>query len=124
MQNKRLNIQPIAITNAVTNLLNPTLTSAAGGVNIACTQPYVLIRHMRVVNRTAAAVTVSLYKGATGASAAGTEYAWNGASVPANSFLEWYGELRLDSTDFLTGIAGANNALTLDVDQAEIGFSG
>lgn len=124
MQNKRLNIQPIAITNGVTNLLNALLTSAAGGVNIACTQPYVLIRHMRVLNKTAAPVTLTMYKGGTGASVAGTELDFGGTSVPANSYLDWYGELRLDSTDFVTGIAGSNTALVLNVDQAEIGFSG
>lgn len=124
MQNKRLNIEPIAITAAAANLLNPTLTSTAGGVNIACTQPYVLIRHMRVVNKTSGAVTVTLYKGATGGSAAGTEFAWNATSVPANSFLDWYGELRLDTGDFLTGLASAATSLTLNIDQAEIGFAG
>jgi hypothetical protein len=124
MQNKRLNIQPIAIPAAVANLLNPTLTSAAGGVGIICTQPYVLIRHMRVVNKTALPVAVTLYKGGTGGAVAGTEFAWNGAVVPANGFLDWSGELRLDTGDFLTGLAGTVTALVLNVDQAEIGFSG
>lgn len=124
MQNKRLNIQPIAITNGVTNLLNALLTSVAGGVNVTCTQPYVLIRHMRVLNKTAAPVTLTMYKGGTGASVAGTELDFGGTSVPANSYLDWYGELRLDSGDFITGIAGSNTALVLNVDQTEIGFSG
>lgn len=124
MQNKRLNIQPVAVTNAASNMLNPTLTSAAGGVGIVCTQPYVLIRHIRAVNKTAASHTISMYKGATSGSAAGTEFAWNATVVPANSFIDWYGELRLDTGDFLTALADANTSIVLNFDQAEIGFAG
>ena len=122
VQNKRLNIPPITLTATLTtNLLNPTLTSAAGGVNVTCTQPYLLVRHMRVVNSNAAAATVSLFKGLTGANTA--FFAWNAASVPGNGSLDWYGEQRFDTADFLVGGA-STTGLYLDIDDVEIGFSG
>ena len=36
-------------------------------------QPYIILRHIRILNKTAGAVTFSLWKGATGANTAGTE---------------------------------------------------
>ena len=120
--NKAVNIQPIAIPNAVGNLLNPAVTSLAGPVGLTLSQPYLIINHMRITNKTAAAVSVTLYKGATGGSAAGTEFAFAGVSIPANSYVDWYGKLRLDAADFLTGVAGAASALGLTA-EGEIGFS-
>jgi vacuolar-type H+-ATPase subunit B/Vma2 len=86
------------------------------------TQPYIIIKHMRVVNNDASNHTIKLFKGATGASAVGTEVAFSGTTIGANSFSDWYGQLRLDSADFLTGFADVANKLTLNID-AEIGIS-
>jgi hypothetical protein len=61
--------------------------------------------------------------GATGGYAAGTEFAWQGLSVAANSYVDWYGLLRLDSGDFLVGGAGTATALTWQA-EGEIGISG
>ena len=116
--NKPLRVGPIALTNAAADLLNPPGTT--GGVN-AAGSPYAIVRHIRVVNKTGAGVTVSLFIGATGASAAGTEFAWSGTTVPANSFLDWYGVLRLDPNTFLTGLASANTSLTIDI-EGELGI--
>jgi hypothetical protein len=121
-QNKILNIEPVAISNSVANILNPGITSLSGPTGYTQTQPYLLIKHIRIVNKTGTAATVSLYKGASGASAAGTEYAFNGTSVPANSSVDWYGLLRLDSGDYLTGVAGTASALTFNA-EGEIGLS-
>jgi len=119
MQNTQVRFGPLALTNAVANIINPaTLT---GGVNPGATKTYILIKHIRVVNKTAGAITCSFYIGATGASAAGTEYLGNGLSVPANSYIDFYGNTRLDSTDFLTGVAGANTSLTFEA-EGEIGI--
>lgn len=124
-ENKRLNIEPIALTNTpTTNLLNGNVTSLAGPVGFTLTQPYILIRHMRAVNKTASIATVSLWKGATAGNAAGTELAWQGTPVPANGSIDWYGELRLDAADFLVGGSGTSAAITLNIDDAEIGISG
>ena len=122
MQNKQVNIGGIAIPNAVGNLLNCAITSLAGPVGMTHSQPYLLIRHIRVMNKTAGAVTLTCYKGATGGSAAGTEFAFAAVSIPANSSVDWYGSARFDSTDFLTGVAGAATSLVMNV-EGEIGFS-
>lgn len=123
MADKIQNVEPIAVTNSASNLFNCALTSAAGGVNCALTQPKAIIRRITAVNKTNASHTITLYKGATGASAAGTEFIWNGSIVPANSSISQPMAARFDSTDFLTGLADANTAIVLNID-AEIGFSG
>lgn len=120
-QNKKLNIEPIAVTAAVTNLLNCAITSLAGPVGYIQTQPYLLVKHIRANNTTAAAITLNLYKGATGASAAGTQFAFPGNSIPANSWVDFYTEARFDAVDFLTGVASAVG-ITLNI-SAEIGIA-
>lgn len=118
--NKILNIPPVAIGTSVANVLN---TGGAGtGVGYTATAPYIILKHMRILNKTASAVTFNMWKGATGASAAGTEVAWNAYSVAANSYIDWYGQMRLDSADFLTASASAATSLTLQM-EGEIGLS-
>lgn len=122
--NKILNVQPIALTATLTtNLFNVGVTSMAGPVGVTVGQPYAIIRHMRVTNKTGAAVNVSLWKGASAGNVAGTEFGWSAVSVPANSFIDWYGVARFDSGDFLVGGAGSASALTLTL-EGEIGISG
>jgi hypothetical protein len=78
---------------------------------------YTLIRHIHIANVTAGAVTATLYVGATGGSAGGTELE-KALSVPANSDKDIYfgGQgLRMDSTDFLSGLASAGSSLTITV---------
>jgi hypothetical protein len=76
---------------------------------------YTVIRHVHIANVTAGAVTFTLYVGATGGSAAGTEL-FKGKSVAANDTYDWYGVLRMSSTDFLTGLASAATSLTIEVE--------
>ncbi len=123
-QNKSFRFGPVALTNTLTtNILNPNVTSVAGPVGFTMTQPYILLTHLRIVNKTAGAVTCSFWLGATGANAAGTEVIAQGTAVAANSFLDWYGRLRLDAADFLVGGAGAATSLSLE-GEGEIGVSG
>lgn len=75
----------------------------------------VVIRHMHFANVTAAAKTFSLYVGATGGSAGGTEL-FKDFSIAANSVYDWYGALRLSSTQFLSGVASAASAITVTVE--------
>ncbi len=119
--NKVLNIEPAAVPTAAGNLLNSGITSLAGPVGYTQTQPYLVLKHIRLTNRTTAAIVATLYKGATGASAAGTEFAFAAVSVPANSYVDWYGQARFDSADFLTGVAGA--AGVTFTAEGEIGIS-
>ena len=76
---------------------------------------YTVIKHIRVTNKTAGAVTFTLYIGATGGSAAGTEIAF-GKSVAANDYTDLYFPgLKMLNTDFLTGLASAATSLTITV---------
>lgn len=121
MQNKSLRVGPAALAAAAANILNGAVTSLAGPTGVTFTQPVLTLTHIRIVNKTAAPVTASLFIGATGGSAAGTEFAYSGTSIPANSYVDWYGKLRLESTDFLTGLAGAATSLTFEA-EGEVGF--
>lgn len=121
-QNKVFRFGPIALTTTMTtNLLNPP--TAAGGVNGGSSSQYIVLKHLRVVNKTAGAVTFSLWLGATGANAAGTEVIGQALSIPANDYVDWYGLLRLDAADFLVGGASANTSLSIE-GEGEIGVAG
>jgi hypothetical protein len=118
--NKAIRLGPVAVANAVGNLFNPpTIT---GGVNPpgTSTNTYYILRHIRIVNKTAGAVTFSGYIGATGGSAAGTEFLGTALSIAANSAYDFYGAIRLDVADFLTGVASAATSLTIEA-EGEIG---
>lgn len=120
--NKTFRFGPIALTNTLTtNLLNPP--TATGGTNGGSSAQYIILKHIRWVNKTAGAITFSHWLGATGANAAGTEVLGQGKSVPANDYIDWYGYLRLDSADFLVGGASANTSLSIE-GEGEIGVSG
>lgn len=122
--NKIVNIPPIALTvTLTTNILNPGVTSMAGPVGFTIGQPYLVLRHIRVSNKTGTAATFSLWKGLTGANTAGTEFIGTVISVPANTGVDYYGIWRFDSTDFLVGGSATATALTITMD-GEVGISG
>jgi hypothetical protein len=121
-QNKVIRFGPIALTNTLTtNIINCNITSLAGPVGYTQTQPYLLIRHIRIVNKTASAATFSLWIGATGGNVAGTEFMGIATVVPANAYIDWYGNLRLDAADFLVGGSATATALTLEA-EGEVGL--
>jgi len=72
---------------------------------------YDVIKHLHVVNKTAGAVTFSIWIGASAGNAAGTEW-FNAQSVAANNVYDWYGNLKLLTADFLVGGASAATSLT------------
>jgi hypothetical protein len=132
MDNKIIRFGPVALTTTTTtNILNPpTLT---GGTGLAGTNSntYLVIKHIRIGNKTSSAASCALWIGATGANSAGTEAIMVGAasagaltqgvSVAANSYVDWYGMLRMDTADYLVGGAGAATALTIE-GEMEIGI--
>ena len=124
-QNKAIRFGPVALTNAAANIINPPTLTGGTGLAGTNTNTYVLITHIRLVNKSAAAATASLYIGLTGGSAAGTEFAFNSTSIPANAaagnYVDWYGRVRLDIADFLSGLASANTAITFEA-EGEIGI--
>lgn len=120
--NKTFRFGPVALSNTLTtNILNCNVTSLAGPVGFTMTQPYLIIKHIRIVNKTGASATFSLWLGATGGNAAGTEVIGIGKSVAANDYEDWYGQLRMDAADFLVGGASAATTLTIQ-GEGEIGL--
>lgn len=120
--NKIIRFGPVAMSATLTtNIINGNVTSLAGPVGFTMTQPYIILRHIRIVNKTGGAVSFSLYLGATGANTAGTEVIGTALSVAANSAFDWYGLLRMDVADFLVGGASAGTSLTFEA-EGEIGL--
>ncbi len=98
-------IGPIALTNTLTtNIYNNTSALL-----------FDVIKHIHVSNKTAGAVTFSLWLGATGANAAGTEL-FTGQSVAANSSFDYYCNMKMVTADFLVGGASAGTSLTITIE--------
>lgn len=121
-QNKKIRVGPVALSNTLTtNILNPP--TATGGVGAGSSSNYIILNRIRILNKTANPATFSLWIGATGANAAGTEFIGTGMAVAPNSAFDWYGAVRLDAADFLVGGASAATTLTFEA-EGEIGVAG
>lgn len=123
MQQKPFRFGPVAMAAAAANILNPGTTT--GGVNSTAAPNAslrIILTHIRVVNKTGVPATASLFVGATGGSAAGTEFAFSAKSVPANDAVDWNGRMPLDVADFLTGLASGAATLTIE-GEGEIGVA-
>lgn len=119
--NKIIRMGPVALSNTLTtNIVNPPTLTGGTGLAGTNTASYLILRHIRIVNKTAGAVTFSLYIGGTGGNVAGTEFLGLGTSIAANSYVDWYGQLRLDTADFLVGGASAPTSLTFQA-EGELG---
>jgi len=130
--NKVVIFPPITLTTATNrNLFGPptVVASIALSVPPTSTGGYIIIRHIRVVNTTAGALSFILFNGASGVQTAGKEiiaggvatanaYTSGGISVAANSFFEWFGMIRLDSAATDQYIVGGASAVGLTI-QAE-----
>ncbi len=122
-QNKQVRFGPVALTNTLTtNILNPGTTTGGTGMPATSTNLYFLIKHIRITNITAGAVTFTMAIGTTGVVATSANaFLGFGTSIAANSFIDWYGVLTLDIADFLVGGAGASTSLTFEA-EGEIGI--
>lgn len=98
-------------------LAGPAFLAAAAAdiYTPAASTIYTVIKQIHIANVTGGAVSFTLYIGATGGSAAGTEL-FKTYSVAANSVYDHYCNRRMNSTDFLTGLASAGSSLTITVD--------
>jgi hypothetical protein len=85
------------------------------GVNPAA-NTYRKIFHIHLTNTDVAARTVSLYIGATGGSAGGTEIL-KAKSIAASDVFDMYfpAGLRIVAADFLSGLASVINIVTIEV---------
>jgi hypothetical protein len=126
-QNKVFNSQPavLATLSSVSggNLFNTFTSATPAPVGYPFSQPYAIIKHVRVMNTlTTAAVNVTLYKGLTGTQLTTQSWALSSVSIPAQSYTDWYGQARFDSTDFLTGTCNLSTAAVINI-EGEIGLS-
>lgn len=122
--NKVIRFGPVALTTTLTtNLINPALGALGGPTGFTMTQPYVVVKHLRITNKTTASISFSFWLGASNANVIGTEEIGQGKLVAANDAYDWWGNpgLRLDAMDFLVGGASALG-LTLQ-GEGEIGLS-
>lgn len=89
--------------------------AAANIYNNASALLFTVIRKMHFANVTGAPVTIRIYVGATGGSAAGTQLYYDYA-IAANGEFNVYGALVLTSTDFLTGLASSASAVVVTLE--------
>ena len=109
---------------AATNYLNVGAGArATPPVGFTDPQFYAIIKHIRIVNKTGVSCTVNLYKGLTAGTAAGTEIVIAGGAIAANSFIDWYGIMRFDTADFLSGTCQTVTSLVFQA-EGELGAAG
>jgi hypothetical protein len=129
-QNKIFNFEPAAISSSTLATVGGNLfccLATPAFIGLAAAAPYAIVKHIRVNNiLTTAAITVSLFKGLfnTGSTVLANTFALSSVSIPAASYVDWYGQARFDSTDYLTGcvwgLTSSSAVLTLD---GEIGIA-
>ena len=130
--NKIIRVGPVALTTTTTtNILNPPTLTGGTGLAGTNTNTYLILRHIRVTNKTASAAQVALWLSTTGDNGAGKEVIWGGVasagaltrgvSIAAQSYVDWYGYLRMDVVDFLVGGSDTATALTIE-GEGEIGI--
>lgn len=115
-QNKGERFGPVALsTTLTTNIIAPA-DAGANAVGYTASATRIRLTHIRIINKTGSPATFSLWLGATGGNAAGTEVIGTARSVAANSEFDWYGSLWIENTKFLVGGAGTATALTFQAE--------
>ena len=127
--NKIFNSQPATIATAgmttACNLFNCNITTLTPqGIGFAPTQPYAIMKHVVVGNMlTTSAINVTLYKGTSLTTAMGAMWGgFSSVSIPAQSYVQYYGQARFDSGDYLTGLSSLPLAAVI-IMEGEIGLS-
>lgn len=120
--NKILNIPPAFIAASAGNLLSPG-AAPASAIGYTTSAPYIIVKHIRVYNTDTVSHSFSLFKGATGGSTNGTQIGFAGSTpVPAGQWVDCYSQIRLDTADFLTGIADTASKLVIMI-AGEVGLA-
>lgn len=107
MAGKQNTYGPVALTATLT-------TNIAQGGN-ASALVYDVIKHILITNTSAVPATVSLWIGATGANAAGTQL-FSEHVIPAHAEFPYYCSQRFTSTQFLVGGRDASSTCTIKVE--------
>lgn len=106
------------MSGTIKRLAGPAYLAAAAAdvITTPASTMYDVVRHIHIANKTAGAITFTLYVGTTGGSAAGTEL-FGAKSVAANDVYDYYCTLRLlGGTDYLTGLASAATSLVITIE--------
>lgn len=92
------------------------VANAAADLYVASSNVIARIRHIHLVNKSASAATVSIYIGATGGSAGGTEIL-DDYSIAAGDVYDLYfpAGLPLTSSDYISGVASAASAIVCTI---------
>ncbi len=109
---KAFRFGPLALTSTLTtNLLSPT--AFGGGTNAGTPAQFIELHHLSILNKSSTDRTLSLWLGGSAGNVAGTEVIASGMTIPAQSKHDWYGNIKIDSGQYLVGGASANTALTI-----------
>jgi plastocyanin len=101
---------------AIKRLAGPAyLAAAAANVYNPAANTYAVIRHIHFCNDDTVAHNFTMYIGATGGSAGGTEI-FKTFTLAANSTYDYYCLTRMDVADFLTGLADTASKVTIEVE--------
>ena len=106
----------MALSGQLKRLAGPAYlgSSAANIYTPAASTIDTIIRSIHVANKTSTGSTFSLYVGTTSGSTGGTEL-FGGHSVSANTEFDWPCQLRMVSTDYLSGLANNASSLVITV---------
>jgi hypothetical protein len=96
---------PAYLANAAANIYTPPASTIV-----------TVITHIHLINKDTASQTFALYVGATGGSAGGTELFGGLTPLAANTPMDYYCEMPMASTDFLTGVASAASKIVIIVE--------
>jgi hypothetical protein len=122
-QNKIFEYAPQLSTGALLPLAVFNVgNSLAGSIGIISSQPYAILKHIRLINvLTTTAVVVGLYKGATTTSLSTQTFAFSSVSIPASSYVDWYGQARVETADYINLVANLATSTIIQID-GEIGI--
>lgn len=104
-------VAPAYLASSATNIYTPP-TGGAGGSAVVLT-------HLHFCNVTTAQHTFSLYIGATGGSAGGTEIFKDYPVAPKGTY-DYYCYTPLASTQFLSGLADQASSITITVEYLQV----
>lgn len=101
-------VAPAYLAASATNIYTPPASTI-----------YRIITHLHFANTDTVARTISIYRGATGGSAGGTEL-FKTRSIAAGETYDYYCQMKMLSTDFLSGLADAASKVTVLVEYEDV----